>query len=399
MSLLTVLCVAGVCVWFARRHVTRRVAVALLFTFLAFTFKSVLDAGEFRRIEQMNASGCRVVLGDQDAAEDLVQLRSGHVLLSTDPRDLWFYSQTLHATLRGLAQQGAIVAFDPATERSWRLPLVGRRTAVADFHPHGLGLWRDPLSRQSERLFVVNHRSDGDWVEVFEVVSGEGGAERPLELRWAEEVGPFSDLNDVTPFGPRHFFATHWAYFPRDSLLHIAETFGRRRWSYLVRCMPEGVESAPVCDRAHRKGFGMANGVSIAANLTKLYVAASIEGAVHVLDVDPDTWAIEPSAVVDAGMGVDNIQVEEGTGDLIVAGHPKLLTFTLYSKKLLPESPSEIIRIDAKTLEKTSETILSGRDPEFSAASVALPLPNSYLIGAVFSKGILICPRVVKNMY
>jgi arylesterase/paraoxonase len=68
---------------------------------------------------------------------------------------------------------------------------------------------------------------------------------------------------------------------------------------------------------------------------------------IYVYDRDLNTGDLSPRRTIEAGTGVDNIEIGQ-EGDLWIGCHPKLLTFVKYSKNPQTLSPSLVIKVVQK---------------------------------------------------
>jgi len=244
-----------------------------------------------------------------------------------------------------------------------------------EFHPHGIGLFIDLKGRSS--LFVVNHRQDGHFVEIFDY--------KGKQLIHRESIS--GDLmhspNDVIPVGPRSFYVTN-DHGKRSRWGRILEEYMQLAGSYVL--FYDGNDF-----RIVTKGLAFANGINISRNGKTIYVAETVGGRVGEYDRDPGTGALKLINSIDLGTGVDNIEVDE-TGRLWIGAHPKLLTFVKYSKNPQILSPSQVLRV---TMEKAGqykvdEVYLDGGEA-LNGSSVGAVFRDILLIGSVFDGRFLVC--------
>ena len=93
----------------------------------------------------------------------------------------------------------------------------------------------------------------------------------------------------------------------------------------------------------------------------------------------------------DLETGVDNIELDAG-GRLYIAAHPKLLTFVKHAKDAAFLSPSQVLRLEARSGGgyRVDEIYLDS-GAEISGSSVAAVSGKRMLIGAVFDPKFLDC--------
>lgn len=239
------------------------------------------------------------------------------------------------------------------------------------FHPHGMSFWSD--GHGPDRLYVVNHpTNESHTIEVFEIDAS--GARLVQTLRDPLLVSP----NDVVAVA-------------RDEL-YVTNDHGRGRgpgqlWDDLLRRergqilhMRNGASRIVVSDLAY------ANGINVNANGSAVYVAESTGRRMRVYKRTASTGDLELLRTIDLGMGPDNIEISP-SGRQYIAGHPKLISFMRHASDARVLSPSEVVRVTSGRVER----IYLDLGGAISASSVAAPLEDHLLIGAVFADHFLDC--------
>lgn len=322
-----------------------------------------IDAGELRNISPHQPGRCRPVLG-VNSSEDIV----------IDP------STNIAYISSGLRRPSPVQEPAPGSIFAYDLSkMPGSPTPVAsdlpfEFFPHGIGLFSDP---EGTRLFAVNHRSDSDSVEIFDVNAD--GSLVHVESIVSENL---YNANDIVPTGDRTFFLTRDHGSKWTSLRRLEDIFALE-WSSVI--FFDGSEFRTVADR-----IAYANGLAIDSSQTFLYVGASTGKAIHIFRVERETGRLLPERVIPVETGVDNLSLEQDK-TLWIAGHPKLLTFLRYSRDRNELSPSQVLRVRARDSSSEVEEIFLGDGKYLSASSVAVPWRDKFLIGSVFDQRFLIC--------
>lgn len=336
----------------------------IIMVFAAFVVRTLIVAGQFKTIRPHYEGTCIRVAGLPGPEDITVHPRTGIALISSDDR---------RAMLAGKPVQGAIYAFD----RSVKGAIPRKLTAGfnRDFHPHGLSLYLDGSGKAF--LFVINHAKAGHFVEIFEYASG------VLIHRESIAHPLMFSPNDLVAVGPRSFYVTNDHGFASRSW-RMLEDFIPLKRSFVLYY--DGKET-----RVAAKGFGYANGINISADGKTLYLAATLDKAIHVFSRDAASGALTPAYDIDLGTGPDNIELDT-SGNLYVACHPKMLDFFAHAKDKTKISPSQILKITSrgKGNDKVDEIYLND-GKEISAASVAAPFKGGFLVGQVFDDHILVC--------
>jgi arylesterase/paraoxonase len=330
-----------------------------------FFFTIIRDAGEFKELNYHEPGPCRPVLGVQSSEDITIDSESGVAFISSaDRRTSFDYGPA----------PGAIFGYDLN-----QMPLQPRNLTPDlpfEFNPHGIGLYRGEAGK---RLFVVNHRSDGDTIELFRIE----GTSSLIHLESISDPGLFN-ANDVVAVGERSCFVTidHGSVAP---FWRTLEEWLRLPWAGVFFLGPD---SASLVDDSLR----MANGINLSPDGTRLYVAATLDFAVHVYERDPVSNAIHRVGTIPTGTGVDNIELGPD-GDLIVGAHPKLLAFVEYAGDRRRLSPSQVLRISSPAVpdQATVEELFLGDGRYLSGSSVGAIWKNDLLIGSVFDQRFLLC--------
>ena len=118
--------------------------------------KTFYDAGEFREIKPHFKGQSKSVSGVSSSEDITIHPRTGLAFISSaDRRAQWSDAAQ--------PRQGAIYGFDLGSASPQLVNLtVGFHK---ELNPHGIGLWMS--GDWTAALFVVNHRRDGHFVEIF----------------------------------------------------------------------------------------------------------------------------------------------------------------------------------------------------------------------------------------
>ncbi len=344
-----------------------RVAVTLLFVLAFLVLKTYRDAGEFKTIQAIGGQECRLIDGVQSSEDITIHPKTGMAFISSDDRRAFVLGQT--------SQPGAIYGFDLTNPEPELVNLTP--TLPFEFHPHGIGLYID--DSDSTWLFVVNHRDDASYVEIFRY---DGNQLLHVESVHGERM---HSPNDVLPVGPRQFYVTN-DHGNTSKLGRLLEEYLQLARSNLLYY--DGRSFREVAG-----GFGYANGVNMSPDGSQVYVAATTSKAVFVFDRDPRSGNLTPRQRIDLGTGVDNIEVD-ANGDLWIGAHPKLLTFVAYSKDANKLSPSQVVRIRWRGPGNFDIHYIYASDGRpLSGSSVAAVWGEHLLIGSVFDPAFLWCKR------
>lgn len=295
----------------------------------------------------------------------------GRIVLSSDDRRQADASNRPRGALYLLPADG----FENWTDRT---DITGG--APAQFHPHGLGLYQDGEGKVS--LFVVNHPGGANsktptTVEIFDLVDGRGVHRKTVS------DPRITRMNDVAPISHDSFYVTNETNAARGSPSELfgvlTNSGGGSVWFYNGKDWRE-VET----------GLGFANSVAYEGQSNTLYVTATIHRALRIYDVNRTTGALtlKQHGAVFLGTGVDNITFDD-TGNLVIASHPKLMTFAAHARNPATRSPSQVLYVEPAN-KRVDQIYLTLGEP-MSGAAVAVKIGPKLLIGSVFEPFVLAC--------
>ena len=328
--------------------------------------KTYYDAGEFKKINPHFNAECKAISGVLSSEDITIDLKTGLAFISSaDRRTQW--SNSSHV------QKGAIYGLD----LNLRDPELENLTGdfAEEFNPHGIGLWIGKNGNPS--LFVVNHRQDGHFVEIFDF------KDNRLIHRESIEGALMHSPNDVIPVGPGAFYVTN-DHGNTSELGRAVEEYLQLARSLVLYY--DGNDFRIVAE-----GLAYANGINLSPDGKTVYVAATVGQEVCVYDRDKGTGDLKLRHTLELGTGPDNIEVDE-RGNLWIGCHPKLLTFVKYSKDPEELSPSQVLKVTArKPGSYTVEEIYLNSGEPLSGSSVAAVFGDTLLIGSVFDPRLLLC--------
>lgn len=332
----------------------------------SFALRTVWHSGAFKTITNTFSGSTRKVEGIPGVEDLTIDQITGIAFLSSDDR----WASTLHKK----SVKGAIYRLNLNDSLPQPINLTDG-FEQEDFHPHGISLFSNSDGRKF--LFVVNHRVEGNFIEIFEYAND--------SLKHVESIS--HDLiispNDVVGVGEKQF------YFTND---HNEKA---STWRYIKDLLTIGTGNVCYYDgqtvqETAVHGVKYANGVNISLDRKKVYVAATSDLKVLVYDRDSASGVLTKSGEINTNTGVDNIEID-AEDNLWIGCHPQLLKFLSHAKDEGAKSPSEIIRLKKLSNEKfEQETIYMNDGTEISASSVGAVYKNKLLIGPVFQRHFII---------
>jgi arylesterase / paraoxonase len=249
----------------------------------------------------------------------------------------------------------------------------------ADFHPHGISIWREADGRMF--LFVINHRQNfpAHVVERYEWENGE-----LIHLESISDPELMSSPNDLVAVGERSFYVSNDHYYSNKGLGRTLEDYLQRAIAYVNYF--DGSTFRKVAE-----GIAYPNGMAVSADQSKIFVAATTGRKLLIYNRDVSTGSLTLQEEIPLNSGVDNIELDE-KGNLWIGSHPQLLKFTAHASNPEKFSPSQVLKLSPQASGKYKvEEIFLNDGTQYSGASVAAIYQNTMLIGSVFEDSILLC--------
>jgi len=217
-------------------------------------------------------------------------------------------------------------------------------------------------------------------VEIFEILKNS------LVHRETVEGKLIISPNDITAVGPRQFYITN-DHGSRSVLGKKLEDYLRLSRSNIVYY--DGAKMHVVAD-----GFSYANGIWAAVDGKRLYAAATTGKTFYEYERGA-SGNLKLISKIDLGTGADNIDID-AQGRILIAAHPKLITFLKHAGNKENLSPSQVLEVFRNEKGGYSfEEIYLNAGADISGCSVAAGYKDRLLLGAVFENHFLDC-RVAK---
>lgn len=348
-----------------------KISIFILITLLAVPIiRLVNNAGLGLEIEPMSLLQCEALTGPVGGEDITIDTYNKVAYIGADDRRSYLHD--------GEPEQkdGAIWLLDLTQKNA---PAVKLKTDITGaFHPHGITLRKDAKGEALE-LYVVNHISASEHeIDIFDI-SSPGVLTLRRRVSYPEMVAP----NDLVVVAKDQFFVTNDHGFAPTSIMQKLE-------DYLGLAM----SSVTYFDGTHGhvviEGLSMANGIELSADKQSLFVAESLGRSVsrYRKGVSWADWHYQDRVEFD--FAVDNLEWSD-QGKLLTAGHPKAFDFLAHVKDPLNKSASEVASIDVSGQTMNAETIYLNDGEALSAASVAVQLGETVLIGPVMDPHILRC--------
>jgi arylesterase/paraoxonase len=221
------------------------------------------------------------------------------------------------------------------------------------FNPHGISIWQDP-SIKHILVYVVNHLSDGDSVEIFEYIAEDGIMNHVKQIRNPLINSP----NDVEAVGSDTFYVTNDHYFNSP--------FMRKLETYLQLAMSTVAFYDGSTNKAHLVASSLAypNGIHLSLDYRSVcplhilwtlfdtcfsrfvYVMESNGPDVVVYERNKTDSTVRLVQSIQLADTCDNMFIEPNTGDIWLGCHPRLIDTAKYSEtNCSHKAGSQVLRL------------------------------------------------------
>ena len=181
--------------------------------------------------------------------------------------------------------------------------------APEEFLPHGL--YAHGLSQSGGKLIAINHKSDKDAIEFFDLEGSSLVHTRSFSHKLLFNV------NDCAATADFHvMYCTNWRSHKTGTFLDMAEVYLRLPWTNVVRCNLKSGECAEAA-----RDLKMANGVQVSMNGKFLFVVESVRPAIAVFRI-LDDGTLQLSHKIPTRESCDNLSID-ADGNLFSGCHPK----------------------------------------------------------------------------
>ena len=341
----------------------------LLVTVLAGAYRMAESHGVFTSVKPGFAGTCRTVRG-VIGAEDI----------AIDRKDKIAFVSATDYRARGMGKpsaQDGLYAYAYLEPGAKPVKLSG---TPADFHPHGISLYRAPDG--SLTLMAVNHRMDGtNTIDIFSVDVSGGTAT-------VTEVGSVGSRqlvspNDVAAVDQDRFYVVN------DSTSKTA--LGRWLEDNLVLPRANILYFDGIKFVVAAEGLNTPLGAAMSADEHYLYVPEALPRTLLTFERNPFSGQLQQVSALSVPSGLDNADVA-ADGSIWVAGHPKFNAMIRFIGNPSKPSPSEIFRIAVHDgVPQTASLVYANMGEEIGAASVGATADGHLLIGSPFDDKFLDC--------
>lgn len=329
-------------------------------------YRTYTSASPFYPIDPHFTGQCKPIAGVIGAEDITIDHANQFAYISADDR---------RSAMANKPAAGGIYGLDLSKPDA--SPVLLTQSFSKDFHPHGIYLYQN--NNGDDSLFVINHRTGGEQqIEIFDIKNVNRLIHRQT-ISYPELISP----NDIIAISPTQFYATNDHGYPPGHFMQTFEDYLGLPLSTVSYY--DGSKGSIVAE-----GLMYSNGIAIADDLKTLYVAEILSRRISIYDRDMSDGSLNKRGEIRVDTGADNLEWDD-VGNLWLGAHPKPLDFAAHAKDETKLSPSQILKINAKSEKPEFSEVYLSAGEDISASTVGAVSGDTLLIGSVFEGHILKC--------
>jgi hypothetical protein len=253
--------------------------------------------------------------------------------------------------------------------------------APADFHPRGIGLYRDPGGK-SLSLFAVNHRSSGRFsIDTFEVKDPD--ISPILVAQGTIESGLLINPQDVAVANPFQFYVANGTA-GKNPVIHGLQTYGIMPGGNVLYF--NGTTFSQAAD-----GFYGTRSLLLTGN--HVIVGGLLSRSLTAFTREPFTGQLTEEDTLNLSTGPEKLSID-AQGQVLAAGHTNLLEWRAAVADPAKRASSQILRVGlVNGVPQVREQIYANDGSQLAGASVAVAVGNRLLIGSSLDTRLLSCTQ------
>jgi len=277
-------------------------------------------------------------------------------------------------------------------------------------HGHGID-----VSNATDRIYFINHHGDSSSVEVLAIqynmdcVSTIPWSCSPVTLTYVSSISsnlfPNMGINDVVEADDNHVFVSRWRVFPfplngnknPSGILESVKVFldlpihiFSLKFTTVYVCTIANSD----CEVATDETFVGANGMTINADRTKLFVNDPTEKLITVFNVDPKNLKLVKDSTITLPFAADNLEYDDFSDEIIIGTIPDLTAAVKKGMDPTFPVPGGMAVASLQGSGWKIRDILEHDGTKLSQISAAARFGSTVILGSPGSEGLLVCPNV-----
>lgn len=339
-------------------------AVAIFFGIISMiSFKRLFDVGAFVDLTEVSPN-CQSITG-LPGPEGIALSSTGLAFISSLDRQSIVYDNKW--------KQGAIYVLD--LNQSGAKPQQITKDLGFELYPKGISIFEE--RNEETTVMVVNHRSDGYYIEQF--LWQDQVLKHVKSITSNKLVFP-SHVSSISP--DRFYVSNEYGLYTLTGHM-IEEIFSLKSSNVLYF---DGTDFKVAAKNIHHAGGLFADPVG-----QRLYLSERNGKSLKIYKLDPDTGLLSQRESKDLDTYPNNVSLDQQK-QLWIAAHPQMVDYA--SHRLDPKkvaAPSHIIRIKLKQKQDHVQSMLLTLNEGISASSAVVGYKDKFLIGASFEDKLLLC--------
>ncbi len=330
----------------------------------AYVLNILASAGVFRKLEYQTERAILKKVGLPGAEDIMVSYTDSFAIVSSTERSSF---------PRLEQEKGGLYLIDLKSDDY--APILLTEGFDRPFAPHGISMYR---SGELYYITAINHTTSGEFIEKFRLSKG---VLTPIETYSdALMISP----NDLVMINENQFYFTNDHKYLSGFKKFLEEYAGLKGGNVVFY---DGKQFKIAAAK-----IAYANGINYSLTKDELYVSSPRNFQIYVFDASTH-GTLASKGIIKCGTGIDNLELDE-EGNLWTGAHPNLLRFKAYSTNKRETAPSEILKINYRSVEDYDIECLYLEDgSSMSGSSVAAPFGDKVLLGNVMDEEFLIIER------
>ncbi|RGB29413.1 hypothetical protein C1646_322505 [Rhizophagus diaphanus] len=297
-------------------------------------------------IKPYEGGKCRVIEGIETCEDIVIHHRTGHAFMACGDKTI--RSQVFYPPINLITDTTQLIRDTPYIydiNNDKLIPLELKNfPPEEDFLLCGLGIYEDEKNEPNKLyVFFTNHKKTGSVIEIFEHILNTNELVHLSTVKNDLIITP----NDVVPVSKDEFYVTN-DHGHKTGFWREFGDFTRRPWGNVVFHSSITNTTEIVAD-----SIRYPNGITSNWDNSKIYVGTSTGGELLIYDRKSNN-KLHLSESLFTGLSIDNISVDEQTGEIYCAATQKPLAALAYMRDrtgTAPPQPAAIIKVSNNTAE------------------------------------------------
>eukprot|EP01084_Bolivina_argentea_P291763 501473_1 len=346
--------------------------IIILAIIIGFITNKLFKMGLFSTItveQEHGNDNCEILTNKNKnlfGCEDIAEFEDGSIILSCTNRSLLFSEQLSSKPMSQVMMETSYkhpghlffmknINSKINSDKFSEIKLINRQSP--DFHPHGINVITD--TSNIKWIYVINHRRDGDFVEIYQFDENKRAAIFKDEVHSPLFV-MINDLKTVLSSQTNKigFYVTNSFGFQLKTKMNMLESVLGLHQNDLMFCEQDMIEYKDIySDKLFKqpwkckcvdRSIGFGNGIDMSMDGKTVYVVEMMEMRIRIYDRNITDNTLKQRGYIVINSGGDNLYLDRKTGDLYVGCHPNMMQLIQHTMGYLDNAPSQVLHWNAK---------------------------------------------------